>query len=73
MIFANLFVAISNTSLVCLKKKKLSECKLKKAFQENQEDLSKPLTYFQWTRVSEQKKIKGVEKTVNFLILLFYT
>lgn len=44
-----------------------SECLSKKAFEVNPDDLSKAVTYYQWTRISEKKQIKNEEKTVNFL------
>lgn len=44
-----------------------SKCQLKKAFTVGNDDLNKPITYFQWVRKSEKREIKGENKIVNFL------
>lgn len=44
------------------------KCNFKKAFLIKEEDFTKPVSYFQWTRVSETRLIKEQQKKVNFLI-----
>lgn len=43
-----------------------SECLSKKAFEVNPDDLSKAVTYYQWTRISEKDKLKMKKKQLIF-------